>query len=322
MQRKLLIILWIALVGFACKKDPYIFHEDKPEEIPALYKTEKVIIMVMDGPRYSETWGDPQHRFIPEMANKMAPEGAVFTNFYNNGPTYTVSGHTAITTGHYQDLNNGGEVLPKHPSIFQLYQEQKKSTGKTGIIASKGKLHVLGDCKGCKLAGQSKPFINCGTDKKGNGYREDKATFEEAMASLKTEKPDFLLIQFREPDVSGHAGDWEAYLKGISASDKYIAEVWDYVQNDPYYAGKTTIFVTNDHGRHLDGHRDGFVSHGDKCKGCRHINLYASGPDFKKGIIVNNHYHLPDITRTTAELLGIRGFSTNGKVIWEIFEER
>src|SRR4051812_45305515 len=60
------------------------------------YKTKYVIVIVVDGPRYSETWGDSLHKFIPYMANEIGKSGVIFSNFYNDGYTYTSSGHAAI----------------------------------------------------------------------------------------------------------------------------------------------------------------------------------------------------------------------------------
>src|SRR3989344_1676902 len=86
------------------------------------YKTEKVIILVIDGPRYSETWGDSTHRHIPYMADKISKSGVICTQFYNDGYTYTTSGHAAMCTGIRQKLENRkGTQLPDQPSIFQYY---------------------------------------------------------------------------------------------------------------------------------------------------------------------------------------------------------
>ena len=91
-KRFFLILLVISSIC-SCETEPTINHE---------YKTENVIILVMDGPRYSETWGDPSHELIPRMANDLAAHGNIYTQFYNHGTTATVPGHTAITTGVWQ----------------------------------------------------------------------------------------------------------------------------------------------------------------------------------------------------------------------------
>src|SRR6185437_6327280 len=103
---------------------------------PVPYKTKNVIIIVVDGPRYSETWGDSAHKYIPHMANDMAKEGTVFTNFYNNGPTYTNSGHTTLTTGYRQEIDNKGKELPKYPSLFQYYLKKTEKDKKSAWIVT------------------------------------------------------------------------------------------------------------------------------------------------------------------------------------------
>ena len=39
-----------------------------------------------------------------------------------------------------------------------------------------------------------------------------------------------------------------------------------------FYKDKTTLIVSNDHGRHIDS-KGGFQNHGDDCAGCRHIEF-------------------------------------------------
>ena len=108
-MKKLLFILLVSpLVLNSCSKDSL-----------KEYKTENVIIIVVDGVRYSETWGDSTHQYIPYFSNEIANFGVVNTAFYHNGETNTTSGHTAITSGSYQEINNFGQEIPRHPSIFQ-----------------------------------------------------------------------------------------------------------------------------------------------------------------------------------------------------------
>ena len=63
---------------------------------PRQYETEHVIVIVMDGPRYSETWGDPSHQNIPRMANDLAPIGVINEQFFSYGETFTVPGLSLI----------------------------------------------------------------------------------------------------------------------------------------------------------------------------------------------------------------------------------
>ena len=51
----------------------------------------------------------------PSSVDQFDPSCQTDENFRNNGPTYTVPGHTAIVTGSYQRISNAGTSLPKNP---------------------------------------------------------------------------------------------------------------------------------------------------------------------------------------------------------------
>ena len=107
------MIQWIAaalLLSLSC------IHAAEATPTVSKYKTKRVIILVIDGPRYSETWGDPARQYIPMQNKEMLPQGVLYTQFKNNGPTYTNAGHSALTTGFYQPINNSGKELPKNPA--------------------------------------------------------------------------------------------------------------------------------------------------------------------------------------------------------------
>lgn len=283
-------------------------------------KTENVVIIIMDGPRYSETWGDSTHKLIPFMAKELAPKGIISTNFWNNGPTYTCSGHTAICTGVYQKVRNDGTELPKAPTIFQYWLKKTANKKQRAyVIASKDKLSVLTNCKNRKWKDQFRPAQDCGENGLNSGYRRDDVTFNRSIEILKNKQPRLALINFRQPDSWGHAANWERYLSSTKKTDEYIYRIIQFLDTDEFYKGKTSVFVTNDHGRHLDGRKDGFVSHGDKCEGCRHINFYASGPDFKRNTVLDKERELIDIPVTIAVMMGFCIEKTKGEVMTELF---
>ncbi|MEX1002532.1 MAG: sulfatase-like hydrolase/transferase [Crocinitomicaceae bacterium] len=285
------------------------------------YKAENVIILVMDGPRYSETWGDSTHQYIPRMANDMAPQGVIYTSFYQNGPTYTTAGHTAICTGVYQKMKNNGKQLPKNPSIFQYWLEHsKKPKTSAYVITSKDKLAILTNCKKRKWRGKYRPAQNCGVDGLFSGYRRDAETYTETIRILNEYKPNLVMVNFRQPDAWGHTGNWEKYLSSLKETDEYVYKIFRYIQSNAHYKDKTALFVTNDHGRHLDGHKDGFVSHGGGCEGCRHINCFAYGPDFKQNLITSKERELIDIPVTISKIMGFEMDCVKGDVMTELFK--
>jgi len=307
----LLIASLFILFSLACKR----------ESSPYIYKTKNVIIIVIDGARYSETWGDSTHQYIPQLATQMAKEGVINTAFYNNGPTYTLAGHTAITTGCYQEINNTGAEQPQNPSIFQYWNKQFiPNKYSSWIISSKDKLAILDNCQKKEWKNKYNPSVNCGINGNGSAYRGDSTTYLELIEILTIHHPQLVLLSFREPDYLAHSGNWENYLQGIKSSDEYVYQLWKFIRNNSYYKDKTTLFITNDHGRHLDSIADGFASHGDGCQGCKHLNFYAYGPDFKKGIIINKQRELTDISASISELFHFKTIYGNGHKMDELFE--
>ena len=310
-NQKVILLLILALIVKSCSKDKTAIG----------YNTKNVVIIIMDGPRYSETWGDSTHQYIPRLANQFSSSGIVYTNFYNEGPTYTNAGHTAITTGNYQEINNNGMELPQNPSIFQyLLKTSKKDSSTAFVVASKDKLEILANCLDPNWVDRYNPSTDCGINGLGSGYRNDSITFKRAKEILTEHHPQIVLVNFREPDYSGHTNNWDDYSNGIKEVDEYIYQLIKYIENDVVYKDKTTYFITNDHGRHLDDISVGFSGHGDDCEGCRHINLFAYGPDFKKGHIVETKRELIDISATIAELLDFQISTSMGQIMNELFE--
>lgn len=309
----LLLISTIVVICFSCTK----------ESIPDKYKTKNVIVVIIDGARYSETWGDSSHQNIPYFANEISKNGIINTEFYNNGPTYTLAGHSALTTGNYQEINNTGIEIPIYPSVFQYFIKHKQiSNNFAWIISSKDKLEVLNNCLTSSWKNTFSPSTNCGINGLGSGYREDSISLVRLKETLTKYHPPLVLFSFRDPDYSAHTGIWSNYLQGITNTDKLTYQIWNFINNDPFYKNTTTLFITNDHGRHLDSVSTGFTSHGDTCMGCKHINFFAYGPDFKKSQIINTKRELIDIPATIAEILQIKTVYMKGEIMYELFENK
>jgi predicted AlkP superfamily pyrophosphatase or phosphodiesterase len=284
------------------------------------YQTRNVIIVMIDGPRYSETWGDPGRSNIP-VRDSLATFGVLLTNFKNEGPTYTVPGHTAICTGNYQTILNNGTQLPDNPPIFQRWLKSTTDPyTKCCIIASKDKLHVLSNCLAADYQDQYRPYFDCGVNGDGTGgYRDDLTTFNTALDVMEDKQPRLMLIAFKDPDYFAHQSNYPMYIKSIRKTDEYVGAIWRAIQNSPNYKDKTTLIITNDHGRHPDGVSNGFVSHGDDCSGCRQIEFLALSPDFKQNVQLNSSYSQVDISATISELLHFSFPTGKGKVMWDLF---
>lgn len=310
-----LLLVALQLLAVGCSHG----STDQPPSGP---RTANVVILVIDGPRQSEMWLDPDRGHIPHLNGELLPSGVLLSGFMNQGPTYTTSGHAAITTGFYEDLDNTvGSQLPSHAGIFQHFlQSRGLPKEKAWVIATKDKLKILGDTTEAAWQGQYSPSLWCGLNGTGPGYGEDADTVAQVKAVLATHHPNLLLINLKQPDAAGHTGVWADYLKGIEASDAYAAEIWRTLQADPSYRDRTALFIVHDHGRHLDGVADGFVSHGDGCAGCRQVALLALGPDFKQAKTFLTGGELIDLPVTVATLLGFPLPNARGRNLTELFQ--
>jgi hypothetical protein len=287
-------------------------------------KTKNVILVVMDGARYTETWGDDRHSNIPALANKIAPSGVVLTDFRNLGTTLTLPGQAGMLSGRNSTISNDGTESPEYPTIFQEWLDQSGNPSQFAqIISSKDKLSALASCQLLSWKLKKKPLTDCGIDGKGagSGYREDEVTLEVAMDKLTNERPNLVLISFKQPDEIAHAADWPGYLQKIREVDDKIVQIWDFINSDPYYKGTTTLIITNDHGRHSGTNDGDFVNHGDQCEGCTHLMFFAAGPDFRSGYVSSVPRDQRDIAATVAYLLGFTMPYSEGQVMTELFQQ-
>lgn len=310
---QLLIFGWL----YACSgsEEPAEGFQAKQE---GRYATEKVILLVIDGPRYADTWALATQPYISQMAHELAPQGTFFSNFRNEGPTYTLAGHTALTTGYYQGIANNGSEYPAKPSFFQHYLAQGQHVpDKAIVMASKAKLHVLADTRHLDWRSRYNPLVDCGWNGES---RADSLTLLAALSALQEKQPDLMLIQFLGPDKNGHANNWEGYLDSIEETDSLVAVLWNWLQTNETYRAKTALLVTNDHGRHANGHKDGFISHGDNCADCRHISLLALGPDFPVGKRISEPYEQIDVPVTIGNLLGFSVPDYGGKPLMPLLK--
>ena len=288
------------------------------------FKTKYVIILVIDGPRYSETYGEPTCKYSPILCDSLKKKGTFYAQFKNNGPTFTVPGHTAIVTGNYQRISNAGTALPKQPNIFQYFlQATGKDSSAAYVVASKGKLDVLVNTSHKKWHDKYVASTYCGPNGNGLGYGRDDKTFAKVTELVQSANPpQLMLINLLAVDVYGHANNWDKYLESITQSDQYAAQLWQMIQQNPILKDQTTLMITNDHGRHLDGVRSGFVNHGCRCEGCRHISLLVLGPDTPKGVVVSAEAEMIDISTTIAEILHFEMPTSKGTYLRAAFPKQ
>lgn len=282
--------------------------------VQAAIQTRHVLVVVIDGGRYSETLGEPGTPHHPHMAGELALIGAHPAGMFNLGPTITVPGMSGILTGAIQDIRNDGTERPHTPTVGEVLRKHKGVPDSlVRIVARKPKLEVLGHSDHPLYGAAYGSAIRA-------GFNSDVETFVAGRQELLQYKPAFMLIHFGDTDYEGHANDWPGYLESITRADSLIWQLWLAVESDPELAGRTTMFVTNDHGRH-DALHGGFQNHGDGCPGCRRIELMVVGPDTKSGYASPASFDQRGVAMTAAHLLGVTIPTATGEPMDDILLE-
>jgi hypothetical protein len=279
------------------------------------YRTENVVIAVMDGTAWRSTFGDPEHRYIPRLWNELRPQGTLYTRFYNNDVTITKAGHSTIATGTWQKTRNRG---PRNtmPTMFDyLADEQKIPPEKVWVIFGKGPYAYDPLTSFPAYLNRFKPQSRIGIGE--SSLQADSDVYQKVLEVMEKDRPRILYANFGATDHLAHSGSWERHIQAIRHQDQILANLWGKIQSDPHYRDRTALFLTNDHGYHLDGTYEGFAEHGDSCEGCRHIMLLAIGPDIQKGAVVETPAYQTDIAPTVGELLGFQTPLAHGEVLRE-----
>jgi len=292
----------------------YLFLSSHP--FCSAQSDDKIMIIIIDGARYSETLGDLSKTYTPEMW-ELSKQGSVLDNFQNDNYTYTSRAIPALWCGAWTEIGSkfyNGKTSSHAvlPTIFEYYRKQKNMPANECFYVMKYLPDLWLPSFDVDYGPDYWPEFH------SVGY-SDKDVAIQAQLVLDTHHPHFMLVYLADVDHSGHSGNWSEYINAIHTADSLVAVLWQKLQSDPFYKGSTTMIVTNDHGRHDDQH-DGFQGHGCGCEGCRHIEFLALGPNIKKNYKSFAYHSIPDMAVTAAYILDIEPTKATGYIIQEIFE--
>ncbi|MCB0667613.1 MAG: phosphoglyceromutase [Saprospiraceae bacterium] len=107
--------------------------------------------------------------------------------------------------------------------------------------------------------------------------RLDAYTHQYMMEYLEKYHPRLTFISYGEMDDYAHSGQYGQYLQSINQTDKRIADLWNFLECDPFYAGRTALIITTDHGRGYHRPSD-WKNHGILTRGSGEIWMAFIGP--------------------------------------------
>ena len=275
---------------------------------------DRVVLVLVDGLRYTEGLGHPTRQYVPNM-DTLAQQGVIIEPFLNDGNTVTIAGIPAIMNGSWAGSTPFFDPDCQQDSIFSNTPYVQEYVRRQLGFSAQDCAYVLGPV--CPWRGSFHPSY--GPDYWPQWIETsggDDANWLVAQNLIATTKPRFLTFYLPSVDSAGHSGDWDAYLAAIENADSIIGELWTTLQSDPDYADNTVMLITNDHGRHTTN----FQGHGDGCNGCRQIECLAIGPGIRTGLISTIPRTTPDIAPTLARLLGAEAQFSSGEIMTEILE--
>jgi hypothetical protein len=245
----------------------------------------------------------------------LAREGALVEPFLCDGVTVTRRAIPALWCGSWEppeifrDPDCGGEENQRAaiPTVFEYYRRHLDRPAKDCV-------YILGPVS-CTW----KPSVHPDYGPRFwprtiTEANRDRERWDLAREILVRDRPGFLLLYLSDVDRAGDDGDWEGYTAAIREADAIVGELWGFLQGHSHYAGRTTLIVTNDHGRHTED----FSGHGDGCAGCRTIQLLMIGPDTPPGLLSRRPRTIPDVAPTLGALLGFPTPHVTGEAMMEL----
>jgi hypothetical protein len=284
------------------------------------YRTEHVVVVLIDGVRYTESLGDTTRTYTPRMW-ALSTQGTVLDSAFNDSVTVTAYAIPATWMGRFwplQDTTYQGNSIQfcRYPTVWEYARHD------LGLPIEKA-IYVTPDYGSSTWM----PSFYSGY---GPSYwphmvqpptsdNNNQADFDSSIVVLRRNHPMISYIYLPDTDHAGHSGVWADYIAKIWQADSLVNELWNVIQADSIMRNKTTMIVTNDHGRHDDTH-GGFRNHGDSCFGCRHVMMFAIGPDIARGVHQNTpRASIRDIAHTAGELLGFTTPLSPGRILSELF---
>ena len=145
----------------------------------------------------------------------------------------------------------------------------------------------------------------------------DELTFFITREIMREFAPRLMLVNFWDMDVA-HWGSYSLYLQAITKTDRLTGMLWDEVDSNPQYKGKTTVLILPELGRDGDMNAaNGFLNHRSGDPSCRNTWLLALGAAVPRGETERPVHHI-DVPATAAEMLGIQAGELAGKPMREI----
>ena len=270
-----------------------------------------------------------RQKIMPFFWSEIVSKGQIYGNrdFGNkvdvaNPYWFSYPGYSEIMTGNVDlKINSNRYKANPNVNILEFLNQQPKLKGKVVAFGAWNAFdRILNEERSSfpvisafDKVGENKPtptqkLLNEMRDNSFKPFHEDECldvfTHFQAMDELKTKKPKVLYIAYGETDEWAHSGHYRSYLDAANQVDKWIKEIWTFVQNDSQYKNKTTLFITVDHGRG-DKIKSQWTDHGSDVDGASQIWFAVMGPEIttKGEIKTDSQLYQKQFAQTIAKIM-------------------
>ena len=138
-----------------------------------------------------------------------------------------------------------------------------------------------------------------------------------ARQAMRQMAPSVIFLTLHDMDVA-HSGAYSLYIDAIQRADRLVAELWNEIETNPDYAGRTTLLLLPDFGRDADGEASGFQHHRTGSAMARTTWMLALGCNARPGQIVHRPLEAIDVVPTAGAMLGFPTPFAAGRPVQEL----
>ncbi len=267
---------------------------------------------------------------LPFFWNTIATKGQLYGNRslgskvnITNNQLFSYPGYNEILTGKADNerVNSNDKFYNPNTNVLEFINTQPAYKGKVAAFTSwdvfpyiindkRSGVYVSTGAKpveGLKLNDREKMMNDLVTSLPNplGDVRLDAFTFYYGLEYMKKNKPRVMYFAFDETDDFAHEGEYAAYLNAAHYIDRFVNELWSYLQSESMYKNKTTIILTCDHGRGNDA--EGWKHHGQKIPVADQIWFAVLGPDTQSTgeMKTESQFYQNQVAKTLAAFLGL-----------------
>ncbi len=252
---------------------------------------------------------------LPFLWSTFAHEGQLFGNRrYDNNMdianrwAFSYPGYNEMFTGRPDNwrIFSNQKIRNPNKNVLEFFQQQPQLRDKVAAFTSWEAFPYILNARRAGILVSSGRKNRHSDVRLPPGKLDDPFTWAAGMQYLRKQRPQVLYIALNATDLLGHAGNYPAYLEAAHQFDKYLSELWAFIEQDSMYSGRSTLLITTDHGRGGETVQR-WMEHNRHLPGSEQVWLGIMGPDISPLGELRMPMQLwqQQLAQTAAQLMGL-----------------